>query len=94
MCPNWSNDDYLYGDYYSPKFSWYRLALHECDPIKRRQQGKKCASKRKINDYFTETLSNIMIQTIKPDLTTYDTKPIKKYTQDVEYSAQPFKELL
>ena len=30
-CPVWKDGDFLYGDYYTPKTTWYRLAMHECD---------------------------------------------------------------
>ena len=27
-CPDFSDEDFLYGDFYSPKFSWLRLVVH------------------------------------------------------------------
>ena len=30
-CPSFTEQDFLYGDFYSKRFSWTRLALHFCD---------------------------------------------------------------
>ena len=42
----------MYGDYDQEKASWMRLAIHECDPVKRAKQGKTCKSKKEVADYF------------------------------------------
>ena len=34
-CPDFSEDDYLYGDYIDKRFSWYRLAIHLCEEKER-----------------------------------------------------------
>ena len=43
-CPVWKDNDFLYGNYYSDKTAWYRLAMHECDPEERAKVGKTCKS--------------------------------------------------
>lgn len=30
-CPSFSDDDFLYGNWYSKRFAWSRLAFHFCD---------------------------------------------------------------
>ena len=30
-CPQFSDNDFFYGNYYSKRFSWTRLAIHFCD---------------------------------------------------------------
>ena len=32
-CPEFSEDDVVYGNYYSEEYSFVRLAVHECDPM-------------------------------------------------------------
>lgn len=39
FCPDYSDSDFLYGDYYQAKASWLRLAVHKCDPKKRAIHG-------------------------------------------------------
>ena len=41
-CPFFSDQDFLYGDYYSEKASWYRLSVHTCDIEERKIQNKTC----------------------------------------------------
>ena len=38
-CPVWKETDFLYGNLYEPKTSWFRLAMHECDAEKRAKVG-------------------------------------------------------
>ena len=51
-CPVFKEDDFLYGDYYSKKQQWYRLALHKCDIRERSKLGKGCADSLQIEKYF------------------------------------------
>ena len=30
-CPSYVNNDFLYGNFYTKRFAWMRLALHFCD---------------------------------------------------------------
>ena len=34
-CPGYTDADFIYGDYTSDKFAWYRVAVQFCDPEKR-----------------------------------------------------------
>lgn len=43
-CPQFGHSHFIYGDYYSEKFSWYRLVVHACDEKEREAKGKKCKS--------------------------------------------------
>ena len=44
-CPEYREGiDYLYGDYYSRRASWFRLIIHLCDPKERAKMDKECAS--------------------------------------------------
>ena len=43
-CPDFGEEDILYGDYVNSKYSWLRLVVHKCDPKKRSLVGKKCES--------------------------------------------------
>lgn len=78
-CPDFGDDDILYGDYYIPKNSWLRLAMHECDPTKRALLGKTCESKENIENYFQLKILNLQIESVKPDLTEYNKTPLTKY---------------
>ena len=93
-CPVWKNTDFLYGNLYTPKTSWFRLAMHECDSEKRAKVGKTCKSKEEIQDYFFRTILALEVLSVKPDLTTYEKTPITRYFQDVTYSSKPIKDLV
>ena len=67
-CPKFSKDDYMYGDYYSSKASWYRLAIHFCDPLERIKEGKKCKEENEIEEYFGKTLIGVDMSVQKPSL--------------------------
>ena len=43
-CPQFSDSDFMYGDYYSIKATWYRLVVHMCNTQERELEGKTCAS--------------------------------------------------
>ena len=66
-CPQFTNNDFLYGGFYTYRFSWTRLALHFCDnsseAIQQRiQEGKKhieCKSEEEIKIYFTKTIISL-----------------------------------
>lgn len=51
-CPQFSDSDFIYGDYFSEKFSWYRLVIHTCDLVERAAEGKTCKSPEEIDEYF------------------------------------------
>lgn len=75
-CPDYGANDFLYGNYYSAKFSWLRLALHFCDDSaearkERLTAGKKhldCKSKEEINEYFAQNLIGLDVITEQPTL--------------------------
>lgn len=66
-CPDFSDEHYLKNEYYSDKSAWMRLSLNECDSKKR-----KCASRREIDNYFRKTILEILMKSVKPSLSDYD----------------------
>ena len=58
----------MYGDYYSSKASWFRLAVHYCDENKRKPLGKECKERSEIDDYFRETIIGLVGLTNIPSL--------------------------
>ena len=70
-CPNFNDSHFLYGDYYSSKASWYRLAVHFCDENKRKAEGKECKEKSEIEEYFSKTIISLVGTFYTPSLKTY-----------------------
>ena len=66
-CPQFTDTDFFYGNWYSKRFAWSRLALHFCDDSpgaekKRKEAGKKhvkCKSKDEIQSFFKKTIVNL-----------------------------------
>ena len=58
----------MYGDYYSNKASWFRLALHYCDENERNSQGKECKERSEIEEYFKKTMMGLVGTYYTPSL--------------------------
>ena len=64
--------------------------MHECDPVKRREQGKQCESKENIHKFFEENIMDLDILTTKPSLTDYESqKPITTFHESIDYTTKP-----
>ena len=50
---------FIYGDFYSQKYSWMRLSIHLCDKTSRHAQNKTCEEQDKIEEYFAKTLVGV-----------------------------------
>lgn len=66
-----------------------RLAIHECDEEKRALEGKKCASKEDIQEYFKRTIVDLQMFQTKPSLTEYDNAPTSQFYTYAEYTTKP-----
>jgi hypothetical protein len=53
-CPDWSNQHVMFSNWEKEKYTWFRLAVHKCDPERRALKGKTCASEDEINEYFNQ----------------------------------------
>lgn len=70
-CPDYGDAHFLYGNFYTTRFSWLRLALHFCDDTpqgeeERRKAGRrhvKCAGRDRIMDYFASNIINLDVIT-------------------------------
>lgn len=83
-CPDWTKEDFLYGDYHNEKYSWYRVALHKCDKDKR-----ICEDDTAIDKYFRENILVIDLLTHSSDLLNYEKKwPIKQKKKNIRYSVR------
>ena len=67
-CPNFTDEHFIYGDYYSSPGSWFRLAIQFCDPIERASQGKSCKSEDEIEEYFSNTLVGLYSNFHRPSI--------------------------
>ena len=71
-CPAFSDYDFIYGDYESKIHSWYRLAIHFCDPEERKLQDKKCESRDDIETYMQQVLVSMKTIGNKASLRNFD----------------------
>ena len=57
-CPDYSDDDFLFGDYTTEKRSYLVLAIHYCNQQKHDLEGKgvTCKSKEEIDEYMKHTI--------------------------------------
>jgi hypothetical protein len=46
----------MYTNYRETVSSWFRLAVHKCNPERRALKGKTCASEEEINEFFTQNI--------------------------------------
>lgn len=75
-CPDYSDGHFLYGNFYTERFSWLRVALHFCDDTVegragREAAGKKhvdCKSREEIIEYFASNIISLDIITESPTL--------------------------
>ena len=75
-CPDYDDGHFLYGNYYTTRFSWLRLALHFCDDtpegkLDRIQAGKQyidCKSREEIIDFFSSNIIALDMITESPTL--------------------------
>ena len=71
-CPYYGKNDYLYGDYYSDRFSWYRLVVHQCDSVARAKENKTCVTPEESEIYMSKRLLSADLVTLKPSMKNYD----------------------
>ena len=89
-CPDFRKDDFIYGDYYSEKFTWYRLVIHQCDKEKREAKGKTCKPQDEVDKYFRKNIVGIDVSSLKPVLTDFDKEiPLFEKKMDLRYSVKP-----
>jgi len=55
-CPDFGDTDFLYGDYYTSKYSWMRLSMHFCDIRERQKIGKTCKSIEESEAFFENNI--------------------------------------
>ena len=63
-CPVFDDDTFLYGNFFTARYAWMRIALHFCDDSEeareeRRKAGKKnvkCAKRDEILEYFASNI--------------------------------------
>ena len=66
--------------------TWFRLAVHRCDPERRAQVNKTCASSEEIDDWLSSNLFLSQGSIQSPIMDTYSkTKITKKYFKDNWY---------
>lgn len=93
-CPDFGDSDFIYGDYYSPKFSWYRLVIHSCDVKEREAKGKKCKTEEEIDEYFRQNIIGIDLISLKPGLTDFiKDMPLFKNKRDLRFTVKPERNL-
>lgn len=89
-CPDFRDDDYIYGDYYSNKFSWYRLVIHTCNVKEREEQGKTCKSQEEIDAYFRKNIVGIDQTGLKAGLTDFKKEiPLFENKMDLHFTVKP-----
>ena len=93
-CPDYGDWAFIYGTFYTKRYSRLRLALHFCEDNpeaeeERRVQGKKhlkCKSKDESMDYFGYNIIGLDIFTLSPTLGNTEDEPLGKETTSLHYS--------
>jgi len=76
-CPYFNKEDFLYGTFYTKRYSWMRLALHFCNDTKSAEEERKlkglkyvkCKSKEESKDYFANNIIGLDMLSYYPTLT-------------------------
>ena len=92
FCADYRDTDFLYGDYYTKKYSWLRFVVHRCDPeeiiyIDGIPRKKKCASKTEQDKFFRENIFVFSVKSQKADLTE-ETNVLKDVNTEIYYSTK------
>lgn len=93
-CPNYGDEAFIYGTFYTKRFSRLRLALHLCEDTpeaeeERRQAGKKhvkCVSRDESFDYFAQNIIGLDIFTQSPTLGHEGGEALAKETTSLHFS--------
>ena len=89
-CPVFNSQDFIYGDYYSSKASWYRLAVHTCDIEERKALNKTCKPKEEIEHYIQNTIMALDFVTEKPGILNFEKKrPLFRELKNMKWSVNP-----
>jgi hypothetical protein len=73
-CPDFQKEDFIFGDYYSEKQSWYRVIIEACNP-----DIRKCKNQIEIDDYFEKTIVGFSLINEKPSLVDFTlSRPLVK----------------
>lgn len=75
-CPDFKDEHFLAGSFYSSRFAWMRLAIHFCDDspeaeAQRLKDGKKhikCLGKEKTKEFFQNNIIGLDMTTYAPTL--------------------------
>ena len=55
-CPDYKDDQFLYGDYTTDQYSWLRLAVHYCD-----SKIRTCEEQWKMDSFFKTTIISLKL---------------------------------
>ena len=94
-CPDYDDGHFLYGNYYTKRFSWLRLALHFCDDtpegrLDRIQAGKQyidCKSREEIIDFFSSNIIALDVITEAPTLGEGSAQVLAKEETSITFSS-------
>ena len=90
-CPDFSEKDFIHGDYYAEKASWYRLIIHTCDIEERKAMNKDCKNQTEIDEYFKKTIVGFDFINEKPGLLAFDNpRPLFENKRDMRYTVKPY----
>ena len=92
FCPQYSDDDIMFGSYYNTKYAWLRLAVHRCNPndtvtIDGVEQQKQCANRTEQDKYFNDHILSFLVNQQAPNLQDHE-NPVKKQNEDITYSVK------
>ena len=57
-CPDYRNLDFIYGDWYTDKYSYLQLKIHYCQ---NETYSNKCETKENIDEYFRKTIVGLKL---------------------------------
>jgi hypothetical protein len=60
-CPDWNDEHVMFTNYREAITSWFRVAVHRCNPERRALKGKTCASDDDINDFFSQNIFTMQV---------------------------------
>jgi hypothetical protein len=61
-CPEWKEEHQLFTNYNYERHTWFRIALHYCDPVERATEGKSCATVEESEEYLDSHIYSLSYQ--------------------------------
>jgi len=67
-CPDYRNSDFMYGDWYTDKYSYMQLKIHYCH----NDTNSQCETKENIDEYFRKTIVGLKLVKKTPNFKSYE----------------------